>query len=177
MIAARQPSEDDSLPSPTAAMPELVSLERSVEKYRDAAQADITRLTYSKQWDAFTSSCATKSFSELPAAPQTVALYLAAYADAELAVATLALAKAAITARQEEAMPTSPCAAQLSRKPGPASDVGSGSRRKQLDADHLRVRGRVRFPGSLRPPPASHGVLGRRTDRNTEWERVACEQY
>jgi hypothetical protein len=56
MIAARQPVERSSAPS-SDDMPELVSLERSVERYRDAAQADNTRLAYRKQWDAFTAWC------------------------------------------------------------------------------------------------------------------------
>lgn len=123
-------------------MPELESLERSVERYREASQADDTRLAYRKQWDAFTAWCVTKSFSELPAAPETVALYLAACADAELSVATLALARAAITSRHEEAMLTSPCAAPLVKEAwaGIRRRLGVAPRQKQpLDADHLRA--------------------------------------
>ncbi|HYJ11081.1 MAG TPA: hypothetical protein VEX18_18795, partial [Polyangiaceae bacterium] len=149
MIAARQPAKDALGPSPTS-MPELVSLERSVAKYRDAAQADNTRLAYRKQWDAFTSWCAAKSFSELPAAPATVALYLAACADAELSVATLALAKAAITARHEEAILTSPCAAPLVKEAwaGIRRRLGVAPKQKQpLDADHLRAMYEVLPPG------------------------------
>lgn len=85
------------------AMPELAALERAVGHYVASSRADNTVLAYNKQWAAFVAWCATKALSELPAAPETVALYLAAYANAEVAVATLAQAKAVITRKHEDA--------------------------------------------------------------------------
>lgn len=57
LIGSQEPSTYEA-PSPDVdAMPELVTLERSVQTYRAASQADNTRLAYGKQWDAFAAWC------------------------------------------------------------------------------------------------------------------------
>lgn len=59
VIGSQEPHTDEA-PSPDVdAMPELVTLERSVQAYRAASQADNTRLAYGKQWDAFAAGCLT----------------------------------------------------------------------------------------------------------------------
>jgi integrase len=121
---------------------EFDPLEGSVEKYVESSSAENTRLAYDKQWTAFREWCATKGLCELPAAPETVALYLAACADAGLAVATLAQAKAVLTRKHEDAGHTSPCAAPLVKQAwaGIRRRLGVAPNQKQpLDADQLRA--------------------------------------
>lgn len=52
---------------------------------------DSTRKAYAKHWAAFTAWCTEQGLCALPAAPQTVALYLAARADQGLKVTTIEL--------------------------------------------------------------------------------------
>jgi integrase len=92
-----------------------------------------------RQFEAW---CATKAFSALPAAPETVALYLAACAGAELSVATLEQAKAAITYHHEEAAQASPCASVVVKKAwqGIRRRLGTAPTQKHpVDADQLRA--------------------------------------
>lgn len=136
------PADEPSPEARHSLMPELAKLEQSVGKYVESSRADNTLLAYGKQWSAFVAWCATKGFSELPAAPETVALYLAACADAELAVATLAQAKAVITKKHEETGHTSPCASPLVKQAwaGIRRRVGVAPNQKQpLDAEQLRA--------------------------------------
>ena len=107
-IEGQNPSPTPEAPSPDR-MPELARMAQSVVKYEESAAAANTRLAYAKQWEAFEAWCRSKACSDLPASPETLALYLAACADAGLSVATLAVAKAAISQRHEEAGHSSPC--------------------------------------------------------------------
>lgn len=84
------------------------ALVRSAKGYATEARARGTRTVYAKHWAAFTAWCAEQGVCELPAAPQTVALYLAARADAGRKVATLALALAAISQAHQVAGHPSP---------------------------------------------------------------------
>jgi site-specific recombinase XerD len=123
-------------------MPELALLWQSLEQYTEEAKADNTNLAYAKQWKEFTRWCVTKAFSALPAAPETVALYLVACADSEHSVATLDQAKAAITFHHNEADHTSPCAAPLVKKAwqGIRRRLGTAPNQKHpLDAEQLRM--------------------------------------
>jgi hypothetical protein len=99
LIATQEPGRGPETPSsteaeagvegdPREAMPELAAMEQSLQQYSDDAKAP----------------------------PETVALYLAACADAELAVATLEQAKAAITYHHDEAALASPCASVVVKK-------------------------------------------------------------
>lgn len=90
----------DFSPTPAADMPtstglvapaELAALVQSAKEYASHARAPGTRKAYAKHWAAFTAWCAEQGFCELPAAPQTVALYLAARADRGHRVTTLEL--------------------------------------------------------------------------------------
>jgi integrase len=49
--------------------------------YAAASKADETRRAYTREWTLFASWCSSKGLAELPAAPVTVAAYLAALAD------------------------------------------------------------------------------------------------
>ena len=50
-------------------------------KFAAASKADETRRAYARAWQAFTAWCASKHLTALPAAPVTLAAYLAALAD------------------------------------------------------------------------------------------------
>lgn len=104
------------------------------------------------EWGEVVDAGQPKDLCELPAAPETVALYLAACADAGLSVATLAQAKAVITREHEDAGHTSPCAAPLVKQAwaGIRRRLGVAPNQKQpLDAEQLRAMYCVLPPGIL----------------------------
>ena len=139
---AREPRTRSASPDRREHMPELAALELAVGQYVVSSRADNTLLAYEKQWAAFVAWCASKTFCVLPAAPETIALYLAACANAELAVATLAQAKAVITRRHEDAGYTSPCGSPLVKQAwaGIRRRLGVAPNQKQpLDAEQLRA--------------------------------------
>ena len=77
--------------------PELDDLVESAKRYAAAARAATTRKAYAKQWSAFEAWCTERGFCALPAASQTVALYLTARADQGRKVTTLELALTTIS--------------------------------------------------------------------------------
>jgi integrase len=89
---------------------------RSAKKYASEARARRTREEYAKQWRAFSEWCAENGLCELPAAPQTLCLYLAARADEGRKVATLAQALAAISETHQVAGHKSPRTDRLVRE-------------------------------------------------------------
>jgi integrase len=86
---------------------------RSATAYASEARSRGTRKAYAKHWAAFTAWCAEHGVCELPAAPQSLALYLAARADEGRKVATLALALSAISQAHQVAGHPSPRADRL----------------------------------------------------------------
>jgi integrase len=88
--------------------PEPNALVRSAKDYASDARSRGTRDAYRKHWTAFAAWCAQQGFSALPAAPQTLALYLAARADEGRKVATIALSLAAISQAHQVAGHLSP---------------------------------------------------------------------
>jgi integrase len=83
------------------------ALVRSANAYANEARSKRTREEYAKQLAGFSAWCAEQGLCPLPAAPQTVALYLAARADEGRKVSTIALALAAISqAHQVAGYPT-----------------------------------------------------------------------
>lgn len=83
--------DSDSLPAPLATVVE------SARAYTQASRAANTLRSQASQWKRFTAWCAGHALSSLPAAPETVALYLAASANT-LKAGSLACALAAIKA-------------------------------------------------------------------------------
>ena len=81
------------LPAPAASFAEA---EAAAADYRRAARADNTRRAYRSGVAAFTEWCAVHAQTALPAAPETVAAFLAAEAGRGLAVNTLRLRHAAL---------------------------------------------------------------------------------
>src|SRR5690349_2491633 len=64
--------------------------------YAEDAKADNTRLAYRSDWRSFATWCDAQGLAPLPAAADTVALYLAARADAGLKASSLSRALTAI---------------------------------------------------------------------------------
>ena len=92
------PGSDEAKATTTAIVnPELGALGESAKGYAAAARAAATRKAYAKQWAAFQAWCAQQGLCGLPAAPQTVALYLAARADQGRKVTTIELALTTIS--------------------------------------------------------------------------------
>lgn len=75
----------------------LAPVLESARSYAANARAQRTLEEYAKQWRMFTGWCQEHGLCELPAAPQTLALYLSARADQGRKVNTLAQALAAIS--------------------------------------------------------------------------------
>jgi len=82
-----------SLPAPAASFAEA---EAAAADYRRAARAENTRRAYRAAVARFTDWCGTHRVTALPAAPETVAAFLAAEAATGLAVNTLRLRHAAL---------------------------------------------------------------------------------
>src|SRR5260370_15821846 len=60
-----------------------------VRHYTDNAKAANTRKAYRIDWDAFEAWCKVRKLASMPAAPETLAAYLAGLADAGAKVATI----------------------------------------------------------------------------------------
>jgi hypothetical protein len=121
--------KDFSVPPDLAEASQLIStdasaLVQSARSYALHARAQGTLTAYRKHWAAFTAWCAKEGFCELPAAPQTFALFLAARADEGRKVATLSLALSAISQ------------AHFIRKPRPSS---ARCHRRYPRAEHWKV--------------------------------------
>jgi site-specific recombinase XerD len=87
----------------TAALPAII--QAAADKARDyirESRAANTRRAYAADWRAFAAWCADAGLASLPAAPETVGLYLAAQAD-HLKVGTLGRRLVAITAAHRAA--------------------------------------------------------------------------
>jgi integrase len=87
-------------PAPLAAAPFAGELALEAEHARAFAAASMssrTRETYELQWRLFVAWCRPRGLQPLPAAPETVALYLSALATRQLAAATIELALVAIS--------------------------------------------------------------------------------
>lgn len=69
----------------------------SVRRYVAAASAPATRRAYSSDWRQFVLWCAQRQYATLPAAPATIANYVADQADAGKKVSTLERALVAIS--------------------------------------------------------------------------------
>jgi integrase len=86
-------------PAPLASLAETAEQAR---EYARASKVDNTKRGYSADWRDFTSWCEAQALASLPAAPETVALYLTQLAD-RCKVATLARRVAAISQAHQAA--------------------------------------------------------------------------
>jgi integrase len=123
--------------------------------YAKASKAPRTLESYRRAWQAFVAWCQGRGLASLPAAPEVVALYLTARADAGRKPATLALDLAAIGAAHKTAGCSSPAAAESVRQ------VLAGIRRT-LGVAQRQVA--PLLPGDLRAVSAALpvGLLGLR---------------
>jgi site-specific recombinase XerD len=113
-------------PAPLAA--ELPELAADVRAYADAAVAMATRRAYASDLRAFSTWCAERGLQSLPAAPETVALYLAALAKVSK-MATIDRALVAISQAHKAAGLDSPRSSLLVRteRRGIARTLGTAS--------------------------------------------------
>ena len=100
----------------TALTAKLEPMARSAKAYANEARALRTREEYAKQWATFATWCEAHGLCELPAASETVAMYLSARADQGLAVATIAQGLAAISQAHQMAGHKSPRTAPVVRE-------------------------------------------------------------
>src|ERR1700684_4152627 len=83
--------------------------------YAEAAHADNTRRAYRVGWNDFTAFCTIQGFDSLPAAPQTVALYVTGLAG-RAKLATIRLYLAAVAEKHREIGLESPGAHKIVRR-------------------------------------------------------------
>jgi hypothetical protein len=76
--ASNTPSTKTPSTAGAIVRPEPDALVRSAKGYASEARAHGTRKAYAKHWTAFAAWCDEQGFCALPAAPQTLALYLGA---------------------------------------------------------------------------------------------------
>jgi integrase len=98
------------------ALASLAPLADAARAFAAAARADRTRDAYRLQWSTFETWCSAHGLASMPAAPESVALYLTARANEGRKVATLALALAAISQAHQLAGHTSPRSAPVVRE-------------------------------------------------------------
>ncbi|MHB1834848.1 MAG: integrase, partial [Solirubrobacteraceae bacterium] len=99
------------LPAPRPARP-LPSLERELQsaaRYAASALAPATRQAYERDWRTFAQWCVARGLPPMPAAPETVAAFLASEADREFRPVTIAKRAAAIAASHRAADHPNPC--------------------------------------------------------------------
>ena len=95
--------------SPAPLAPALRAADQGVSEALEAVLSDNTRRVYESQWRLFQEWCADMGLESLPAAPLSVARYLATRAGAGAAVSTLRLAASAIAKAHQWAGHESPC--------------------------------------------------------------------
>jgi integrase len=86
----------------TAPLASLAEVAEQAREYARASKADNTKRGYSADWRDFVGWCETQALASLPAAPETVALYLTQLAD-HCKVSTLARRVAAISQAHQAA--------------------------------------------------------------------------
>lgn len=101
--------------APAALPPANAALDGAVASAIAAATSDNTRRMYRAQAGRFADWCASNELDALPAAPETVARYLTARAEAGAKVATIQAARSAIAAMHRAAAVENPCDAELVR--------------------------------------------------------------
>ncbi len=106
-----------------------------VESARDFVEASLskaTRRAYKTDWDAFTRWCASNGLPSMPAAPETLVLYITTLARAGKKVATIERAKASISVAHDTATEKNPVRSTLVKRAmqGIARTIGSAPVKK-----------------------------------------------
>ena len=89
-----------------------LSIERELEsaaRYAASALAPATRRAYEYDWRVFAQWCVARGLAPMPAAPETIAAFLAAEADRDLRPVTITRRAAAIAAAHRSQGQSSPC--------------------------------------------------------------------
>jgi site-specific recombinase XerD len=103
---------DRPLPAPRPTARPAASIERELEsagRYAQAALAPATRRCYERDWRVFADWSVARGIRLMPAAPETVAAFLAAEADREFRPVTIAKRAAAIAAAHRAQDEPNPC--------------------------------------------------------------------
>ena len=103
--------DDRPLPAPRPAPP-APSIERELQsaaRYAASALAPSTRRAYERDWRMFAKWCVARGLRPMPAAPETVAAFLAAEADREFRPVTIGKRAAAIAAAHRAQDEPNPC--------------------------------------------------------------------
>ena len=101
-------SDPQIVPRPPASLPALRAADQGVADALESVLSDNTRRVYQTQWKIFDDWSSDVGFRALPAEPLTVARYLAARAGSGARIATLHLARSAISKAHEWAKQYSP---------------------------------------------------------------------
>ncbi len=125
------PVEQETLPGVLR-----VEIERAAD-YARAARAPSTRRAYQSDWDIFAAWCDARGLESLPATPATVAVFLAAEADAGLKSATVGRRLAAIGHHHRQAGYDAP---QKQRGAAAIETVLAGIRNEKKDERPARKR-------------------------------------
>ena len=102
---------DRPVPVPSPMLP-VISIERELEsaaRYAASSLAPATRRAYDHDWRVFAEWCVARGLAPMPAAPETVAAFLAAEADRDLRPVTITKRAAAIAAAHRSQGQPSPC--------------------------------------------------------------------
>jgi site-specific recombinase XerD len=102
-------------PSATLSRSDLDGAAEAAKSYVSRSRAERTQSAYRQQWRVFLEWCASSGLEPLPAAPETVSLYLATRAQEGRKVSTLEQALTAISQAHQLAGHESPRAAKLVR--------------------------------------------------------------
>jgi site-specific recombinase XerD len=153
------PNDDrQALPAPRPAAP-APAVEHELERAAAHAQSSLvsTRRAYERDWRAFASWCAPRGLAAMPAAPATVAAFLASEADREFRPVTIDRRAAAIAAAHRAQDHPNPCDS------GAVAAVLAGVRR-QHGTRPLRQAARLELEplGRLLEPIDASTLAGRR---------------
>jgi hypothetical protein len=94
---------------PPAPAPSIDRELQSAARYAASALAPATRRAYERDWRTFADWCVARGLRPFPAAPETVAAFLAAEADPEFRPVTIAKRAAAIAAAHRAQDHPNPC--------------------------------------------------------------------
>jgi site-specific recombinase XerD len=153
------PTPEGPLPTPRETPPPP-ALDRDLERaaaYAASALSPATRRAYENDWRAFVDWCARHGLQAIPAAPATVAAFLASEADREFRPVTIARRAAAIAAAHRAQDHPNPCDS------GAVAAVLSGIRRQHGTAPLRQARPLELDPlARLLEPITTDTLLGRR---------------
>ena len=152
---------DRPVPARRSTLPAL-SIERELEsaaRYAASALAPATRHAYDRDWRVFAEWCVARGLAPMPAAPETVAAFLAAEADRDLHPVTIAKRAAAIAAAHRGQDQPNPCDSAA------IAAVLAGIRRTRGTRPQRKAQALELEPLARMTERIDHGTLGGLRDR------------